>query len=503
MAEIGPGPEPMDRSSSSINQLFGGLTRFWLNGILTFSGTDDQSRELKLLCNRAKENGFLWIAMEFAELIGRIEQRSEFTDFAAKVRQDTGMVSIVDAVLLEEPWKRRLKALISVTGENEILHERSISSSRLIWLIGYDNDSVSLTAREQRVTTRNTWSKGRPIALSRMYTGRNLDFLTEQDRRVCKAIRRQQTNQNVTYQIDTRQALPVMVGHPLLFLEESPEISVEFVKGEPELLVEKKDKQLYIRLLKEISEEGVSVIRETPTRFKIIEVTDRHKNIARIVSQNGLQVPEDAIGQVMAALSNISSFMTVHSAIAVDTEVVNAANGKTGQIKEIPAQAGIYVQLIPLGVGFRLAMFVKPFGPEGPYMKPGHGEENVMAEVDGQRLQTRRDLELEELNSRELLKFCPTLTELEETGREWLLQETDICLQVLLELQDAKDRLTIEWPEGERIAVRSVASLENLKLRIRGKPHRHGLSWFEMSGGLELDESQVVDMDQRIPAAVG
>ncbi|MBE9521256.1 MAG: DEAD/DEAH box helicase, partial [Proteobacteria bacterium] len=234
---------------------------------------------------------------------------------------------------------------------------------------------------------------------------------------------------------------------------------------------------------------------------KIIEVTDKHRNIARIVSQQGLLVPDSASEKVMEALSNVSSFMTVHSAIAVDTSAVNGAGGIKDLIGEVAAQPQVYAQLIPLGAGFRLALFVKPFGSQGPYMKPGQGAENVMAEVGGQRLQTRRDLNLEEKKVQELVALCPTLADLEETGREWLLQETDICLQVLLELQEARDEITVEWPEGARVAVRSVGSTANLKMRIHGKQRHQGLSWFEMSGELELDEALVLDMKRLVELA--
>ncbi len=498
--EIKSGHQGGDRSSA-IARLFGALVHYWLQDGLSASPASDAASELLLLLSRARDNGFQWMAMEFAELLARTGHHPEPAKFAAQIRRQTGLASIADAVLLEEPWKRRLKALISVTAKSEDQVEKQSNSSRLIWLVGHHHGSVGVAAREQRVTVQGAWSKGRPMALSRLYSGRNLDFLTEQDRRICKAVRREQSNQNVSYRIDLQHALPDMVGHPLLFLEESPDIPVEFVKGEPELLVEKDDGQLQIRLLKDISDEGVTVIRETGTRFKIIEVTDKHRNIARIVSRQGLLVPDSASEKVMEALSNISSFMTVHSAIAVDTSTVNGGGDNKDLIGEVAAQPQVYVQLIPLGEGFRLALFVKPFGPQGPYMKPGQGAENVMAPVGGQRLQTRRDLDLEEKKAQELESLCPTLADLEQTGREWLLQETDICLQVLLELQEARDEIIVEWPEGVRIAVRSVGSIENLKMRIQGKPRRHGLSWFEMSGELELDEALVLDMKRLVELA--
>jgi SNF2 family DNA or RNA helicase len=496
-ADLAPGPNTLE--ANSITVLFGALMRFWLGGSLHEPDTGAEGHDpLKLLWSRARESGFQWIAMVFAELIGRVEQDQKLLDYAAEIREKTEMASVADVIVLEEPWKRRLKALLSVTGDSVLLQEKTTGSSRMIWLVGYQNGLISISPREQRFGPDTGWSKGRPVALSRLYSGRKLDYMTDFDRRICNTLKREQSNQSTTYRFELQQTLPALVGHPLLFLEESPDISVEFVKGEPELLVEKIADQLHIKLLKNFSAEGISVIRETPTRFKIIEVTKKHKDIARIISGNGLKVPATKSKEVMAAVGNLSSFMTVHSAIPVDNAAIKTLDGKTDPLKGVAASQQIYIQLTPLGEGFKLSMFVKPFGPKGPYLKPGYGAENVMAEVDGQRLQIRRDLVREEEKARQIEKACPTLDELDETGREWLLQETDICLNVLLELREVMDKVTVEWPKGERIAVRQLASLDKLSLKLRRVKGSRGLAWFAMSGSLLIDEALVVDMQKLV-----
>jgi len=489
--------------SNSITVLFSALARFWLSGSLPMSDTRDTEEYygLKLLWTRARDNGYQWIGMVFAELIGRVEGNKKLLDSAAAIRKQTKMAAVAEAVILEEPWKRRLKALISISDDSERVQDKTAHNSRIVWLVGYNENSITLSAREQRSTLDNGWSRGRPIAFSRLFSGRNLDFMTDADRRICKTLKREQNNQSVTYNFDLKHTLPALVGHPLLFLEEYPEISVEFIKGEPELLVEKSVDGVHVKLVKDFSHEGVAVIRETPTRFKIIEVTKKHKDIARIISPNGLRVPASHLGQVMAVVGNLSSFMTVHSAIAVDTAAINTLNGTAGIVQEVDAIPRIFIQLIPLGAGFRLAMFVRPFGPKGPYLKPGYGVENVMAEVEGQRLQTRRNLSLEEEKARIIVKECPTLAELEETNWEWLLQETHICLEVLLELREVMDKAVIEWPEGQRLAIRQVASLDNLTMQVRRTKSSKGLSWFAMTGALAIDESLVIDMRKLVELA--
>jgi superfamily II DNA or RNA helicase len=487
---------------NSITVLFGALVRFWLSGGLPAVGREIGSRnELRLLWGRARDNGFHWIAMVCGELLGRVEQDSKMLDFAAGLAEKTGMASVAGGVVLEEPWKRRLQALLTIASDPEPWREKTTGKCRMVWLVGYQDGLLSVAPREQRLGPDNVWSKGRPIALSRLYSGRSLDFMTDNDLRIRNTLKREQNNQNVSYSFDLKQTLPAMVGHPLLFLEESPDISVEFIKGEPELLVEKSGNQLHVKLLKDFSEEGISVIRETPTRFKIIEVTKKHKDIARILSHNGLKVPATHSKQVMAAVGNLSSFMTVHSAIAVDMKTVNTVNGKTELLKGVTASSQIHIQLFPLGEGFKLAMFVKPFGPKGPCLKPGLGAEIIMAEVDGQRLQTRRDLAREQEKAREVFTVCPALADLEETGWEWLLQEVDVCLTILLELREIMDRVVIEWPEGERIAVRQLVSLDKLSLQVHRIQGRRGLSWFAVTGALPVDESLVIDMKNLVELA--
>ncbi len=489
-------------AGNSITALFTGLLRFWLTGSVPAAAEGDGLPALRLLSSRARQGGFQWIAMVLAELIGGAEQDREMLDFAAGIAARTGMAPVAEAVVLEDLWKRRLRALIGITGEKEPYSGEKERRCRMIWRVGYRDGLLSISPREQRLGTDNCWSGGRPIALSRIYSGKNMDFISEADRRICKTLKREQGNQNVTYRFDLKQALPAMVGHPLLFLEESPATPVEFVRGEPELIVEKLGNELCLRLLKDFAEEGITVIRETPTRFKIIEVTKKHKDIARIISGSGLRLPVSHTREAMAAVGNLSSFMTVHSAIAVDTGTINALTGQEDVIKGVAASRQIYIQLIPLGEGFRLAMFVKPFGSGGPYLKPGHGAENVMAEVNGQRLQARRNLALEEKKAREIEAACPTLTGLEERGREWLLQETATCLDVLLELQAVMDRVVVEWPEGRRIAVRSMAAPEKLSLQVRRAKGRTALSWFSLSGSLTIDESLVVDMKKLVELAI-
>jgi len=153
--------------------------------------------------------------------------------------------------------------------------------------------------------------------------------------------------------------------------------------------------------------------------------------VAEITGREGLRVPLEASRQVLDAIGNIASFMTVHSSIDV---------GMSAQdVSIVEADSTIHIHIIPYGTGFRLEMFVQPFSRRGPYLKPGVGVANLMAEVDGRRLQTKRNLLLEEEKAREIEESCPILDlaiDMEqENEREWHLLDPEECLQALLELK--------------------------------------------------------------------
>jgi SNF2 family DNA or RNA helicase len=467
------------QSGHSITLLFTALSHYWVNGVVP----DELIVTLTVSFEKARANGYMWLAFEYGELLCSINRENIHCDTAVKLRQATGFASIVNAAKMQEPWRRCLEALVCLTGADQELEE-STDESRLAWMIGYDNRELTVSPKEQKLNATGTWSKGRPVALSRLYSGHRLDFLTEQDRRICTCIRRKQTSFSTTFTLDLDTALPAMIGHPLLFQEDSPRTPIEFVKGEPELLVEEDDQWIRISFINEIAPSGLTILRESQSRFRIIDVTERFRRIAKIITKEGLQIPVVERDQVLKAIGSIASYLTVHSAIG----------GIAPDIAELPATAGIYMQLLPHGSGFQLEMFVRPFAKGGPYLKPGQGAETIMAEINGQRLQTRRNLGLEEENARQVETACPTLGLYTAANRVWHVYDIDDCLQVLLELQDITDQVTVEWPEGEKLKVTHHSASDQLLLKIHT-----GRNWFAIDGQLQLDESLVLDMKKLLP----
>jgi hypothetical protein len=108
-----------------------------------------------------------------------------------------------------------------------------------------------------------------------------------------------------------------------VYSEDTPNIRVEIVKGEPAVLV-KKEKQgrLTFEFSPKITEsQNILNIKETPTRIKVIEITPEHRRIAEILGRdNKLNVPIIAQKQVLAAINAVSGIVTVHSDIGSGSE---------------------------------------------------------------------------------------------------------------------------------------------------------------------------------------
>jgi len=470
---------------SSLTTLFAGLCQYWLNSSI------DPELEKYIVDSYAdaKENGYQLFTSVFAELLSKtLHAEEEYLNTRATIEQELGIIPLLSILEPEEPWKRSLEALIHAT---TVEPEEPQKTVRLVWLVDVKGNSAQLNPREQKLLPTGNWSKGRPVSLSRLYQSSKLNFLTPQDRKICRAIKKIQNaeTQGVNYHVDIDKALLAMIGHPLLFLGHSPTTPVELISGEPELLVEERGELLHICFAQPITADNIALYKETPTRIKVIKINDNHRRIAQITGKEGLTVPKSASEHVLTAIGNISSFMTVHSAIATDR-----LSSERSDITFVEADSTIYMHLLPYGTGFRLEMFVKPFTEGGHYLKPGQGVENIMAEVNGKRLQTRRNLALEEEKARDIEELCPILDlamDLEqENDREWHLQDPDDCLQALHELQAIRDKVMIEWPEGEKLNITHQASMENLNLKIRTNRH----NWFAMSGQLQLDQDTVIEL---------
>ncbi|MGJ5674326.1 MAG: DEAD/DEAH box helicase [Nostochopsis sp.] len=486
---------------NSLETLFFALCHYWVDAD---RAKKHLPRVLEEFYQQAVASGYHWLAMETAELLSRLKPHSSYETQAEILGEDIGIESIVDLMQPQEPWEMCLKALANLQKEPQAL-VKAQTELRLAWFITFYPSKSVLQPREQKVNAKGEWSKGRPIAIKRLSGNLGeFDYLTPQDIRVCACIETF-TSYNYGYHGKTEytfnaKALSALIGHPLVFWEDAPTTRVEIVKGEPELIVKKGKRDgrsrsvsaglspaFGDRLTLEFSpklepSQNILAVKETPTRIKVIEINAEHRRIAEIIGkENRLNVPATAEKQVLAAINAVSGIVTVHSDIG----------GGLEGAEEVPAQTIPHIHLLPANAGLKVSVLSRPFAQGGPYYRPGAGGETVIAEIDSKRLQTRRNLHEEKQLANAAIKACPTLTRAEEQDREWLIEDPEDCLELLLELQALGDTVVLEWPEGEKLRVKHQADLKDFQMSIQRQQE-----WFAATGELKLDKDLVLDMQQ-------
>jgi SNF2 family DNA or RNA helicase len=461
----------------SLNVFFCSLCLYWVDQSLAKKRLP---RLLKELSERAEEADYYWLGIEFAELLLRLKVKDSTVE---AIYTQTDIPPLADLIEPQKPWEISLKALANLNKQDESKAQSS-SEKRLVWFLTVYTDSFLLQPREQKINKKGTWSKGRPIAVKRLHDDPDqFDYLTTQDLKICNHIETQYYGyyEKVDYRFRDR-ALLTLVAHPLVFWEDSPTTRVDIVAGEPELIVKKQGERLIIEFSPKIKgDKDLIMVKETPTKLKVIEITPDHQRIATILgSKNRLEVPALASEQVLAAISGVSPIVTVHSDIG----------GGLESAREVPANSQPHIHLLPAGEGLKAALLCRPFGNMGSYYRPGKGGSTVIAEIEGEKLQTTRALEEEKQLAKQVINSCSILKEYDSQAGEWLIDDPEDCLHLLLELQELGDQVIIEWPEGEKLRVSHQADINQFQMQIKRQN-----DWFEASGELQVDQDLVLDLE--------
>ena len=383
----------------------------------------------------------------------------------------------------EEPWQRQLNALINL---QPAVNLEVVKETRLVWGISFDpNHGVrELEPREQKRDAQGGWSRGRAIGLKRLSEeAGSLEFLTAQDLTVVATIKafKYYSSSGARYEFELEKAVAALIGHPLLFWLDAPGTRVELLPGEPELSIRADLANVTITMSPPVLEDtdDVCVTRETPTRLRVVRINEEHRRIGAIIGE-GLVVPLHAEKQVLKAIGAISSIVTVQSDIG----------GSAADIEQVAADSRLHVHLLPYQHGLKIQLLVRPLPGAGAYYAPGSGHESVIADVNGARVEARRDLNAEREAERQLIAACPALDMAEQDHGEWLLGQPVACLELLSELQELDPaRVLMAWPEGESFRVTKKADSKSLRLTIK-----RDKDWFAANGEVQIDENRVMDL---------
>jgi SNF2 family DNA or RNA helicase len=453
-----PGSHPLEI-------LISGLCTFWLNRTLP----ENTQAALEKIQQKAVKTHFIWIADECQHLLDQVQHEKETAH------------SLAALIPFEESWQQALNALTAVRDDE--LTEMLKPSTRLIWLVKHSNNTLAITPKIQKHSKGIVWSKGRSISYKRLFEQLNMNFLLDQDRKILSTLHEKIYRGTTKYEFDMAKTLPLLIGHPHVFLHDKPDVAIELAEGFPKLLVTEQGDNIRLQLTPEPGHSQVVVLQDGPHLFKIIKVIPEHHRILEILSHQGLVIPKTGKDQVLETIGALSSTVTIHSEIGQPTS----------DIPEIDADNTPIFQLTPVGNGFRLAILIRPFGLHGPYVQPGYGAISIIAEISGTRLQTTRSFANETYNCQNIIKKCAILAPLECTEYQYYISDTENCLTLLEELNPIQNMVRIEWPEGERLQLANSIDFNNFKVNIKNKGN-----WFGVEGKVQIDQDKVMDMRQLI-----
>ena len=439
--------------------------------------------ELKKFATAAEKSNSLWLAAEAWQLLARLLDDSQYEKLAHQQHALQHTQSLIDIIRPKQKWEQALDAIAMMRADQT--PSTTDSETRLVWMLsGLEKGYPYIQPKEQKRTASGRWSKGRNVSLKRLmeepdsYTG-----LCEQDRNVQRAIHLERSYGyygGASYEIDEYPALLALAGHPYLFDAEFPERQIELIAAEPEVLIRKQGAQLLISMLPERMAAEIVLVRETALRWKVISLNAQHRQLSELIGE-GLSIPAEHKSRVLDAMSSIAPLVNIHSDIG----------GELESLQTVEADSSLHILLSPAEEGLSIEARSRVFGQCGPYFYPAQGSENLIAEIDGKRLQTKRDLKQERSHFDKFIEACPLLSPLQNEDFLYAISDPEECLEVLSELQAYQEQVTIAWPKGESMRIRQQVSLSQFRLQIDAKN-----DWFSASGELQLEDGQLLNMQR-------
>ncbi|MDA0791800.1 MAG: DEAD/DEAH box helicase [Proteobacteria bacterium] len=386
-------------------------------------------------------------------------------------------------------WERALDALLALSpAERTTAHPKQTVESRLIWMLYREQGQLRLEPREQKPRKNGGWTKGRTVSLTRLLENPDeFAMLTPEDERICHHIRPNLYGYP-SYHLPVGHALAAAAGHPLVFWKDAPDQPVEVTSRSPELIVKQASDHVTLTMYPSPDQDSddeqwdlesaldTEVLIERPGAIDVYHFSEQHRHIARIIDGE-LKVPAAAKDRVLESIMSISPLITVHS----DLPGVDADMTET-----VEADATLTINVQPEGDTLRLDIAVTPFG-QGPRFLPGAGGETVFAEINGERMQTRRDLAGESRRLQALLACCPGLQQ--QRAGIWLFDDLEQSLEGLMAISEMDDAPVLAWPEGKQIRLHETAGVSAVSLSIRKQN-----SWFDVDGELQVGEADVLNM---------
>lgn len=478
-------------SQLKLRTLIWGWTSYWMNDATM------QPIEANALLQKIEERlaqGYHWLAFEAATIGYLLTEedflKARFDIYKTNLEKEYGFVSIATFFHIKEDWERFIEALITVSGDTKAASgTKEQKDSRVAWIVHPEKPEL-LQPIEQKLGKNGKWTAGKNIALKRLLEG-NVENLLEQDRRAIRNYQIEETYSGYGYYskheyVPTVACFKALVGHPYLFLYGS-NAAIELVERKVELVVDKAGKDFAVSFNYRFESEGIHVVKETPTRYAVIEVSPKLFELKKAFGKEKVKVPEKGEKALLESLKRLSNVVNVQTALVEED----------ADLPKVEANNQIYAHVLPMGEGFKLELFVKPSEKLNQYYKPAKGAANLLTDANGVKMRVIRNLKIERKNLETLLELCPILNENANETLEWQFEDQYACLEVLNELTVPREKglVILEWPKGERFKVKRQIDFKNLHLKVS-----RNNDWFGLEGEIQIDDNLTLSIQELLKA---
>jgi superfamily II DNA or RNA helicase len=391
------------------------------------------------------------------------------------------LIAFTEIISVKPPWERAfdtLSAFLKPAEPKPAANKAQAKTKRLAWLVGLTYGDVSVVEQSAK---GSGWTGGRPIALKRLYQrDAKFDYLTEHDQRMCRCVRKEQSWYGEgRFYFDEYATLPALAGHPNVYNAVKPSERIELIAYPVELVVKETAGGYNFSLSHRASEPTVFLEMETPTRWRVVELSRKLLELQATLGEHGLTVPRDMRERVAALLGEANPAVPIRSELA-DIDVP-ATPGDTTPVMQLQRRDD----------GLKIRLGLRPFGAGGPFYLAGQGGSSVLVTANGQRQRVNRDLDAEKTAMEALIRACPAMLSWGINGNECEIEALEDVLEFLEQVQAYTGPVAFEWPEGEALKVSRTVSAQKLSIKLMQKR-----DWFEVSGKIQVDDGLVVDMQE-------
>ena len=406
--------------------------------------------------------------------LGKFEKKQLVNAFGSK--------PVASFAKVKEPWEVMLDRLIA-TESQQSFDNAEEGEHRVMYIILSDGESVDI--REQNRLKDGRWGSGKQLPWNRFISGTE-PFMDRTDQAVVADVRFLGANR-----LTVGIILPHLVGSDRVYTgEQTPYRRVNIEQQKPYIIVERKADGFHLQsnvLFQDLLSQ-TNVYRREDSMHYIYFPMSTHE---RAILQELLSVTD-----YPAAAEE--KFTKLFPLIASTTEIHSDLIPKEQDLQTLEPQTAILIRLTPDPTAqtlFDASVLVRPLMGGQMALTPSQGDRVIIDqnETSG-RVRIERDFEGEARNLTVLLHFCQE-NDIEFTENLNAHLSTSQVLTLLSFVCSHAGICAVEWPEGERLRMRSATdpSAWNISMQQRGR-------WFEIEGEVKLDDNSLLTAQQLFQA---